>query len=69
MQLQCYVPAWMRGEFGREWIHVCVWLSHTALLFGYTPVQNVFRVKKMQLNQHSFSKASWLVLSYKVSSG
>ena len=24
---QCYVAAWMRGEFGGEWIHVCVWLS------------------------------------------
>ena len=24
---QCYMAAWMRGEFGGEWIHVCVWLS------------------------------------------
>ena len=24
---QCYVAAWMGGEFGREWIHVYVWLS------------------------------------------
>ena len=24
---QCYVAAWMRGEFGGEWIHVYVWLS------------------------------------------
>ena len=24
---QCYVAAWMEGEFGREWIHVYVWLS------------------------------------------
>ena len=24
---QCYVPAWMGGEFGREWIIVYVWLS------------------------------------------
>jgi len=24
---QCYVPAWMGGEFEREWIHVHVWLS------------------------------------------
>ena len=24
---QCYVAAWMGGEFGAEWIHVYVWLS------------------------------------------
>ena len=24
---QCYVPAWIGGEFGGEWIHVYVWLS------------------------------------------
>ena len=24
---QCYVAAWMGGEFGAEWIHVHVWLS------------------------------------------
>ena len=23
----CHVAAWMGGEFGGEWIHVCVWLS------------------------------------------
>ena len=25
--VQCYVPALMGGTFGREWIHVYVWLS------------------------------------------
>ena len=24
---QYYVPVWMRGEFGEEWIHVYEWLS------------------------------------------
>ena len=24
---QCYMSAWMRGEFGGEWIYVYVWLS------------------------------------------
>ena len=24
---QCYVAAWMGGEFGGEYIHVYVWLS------------------------------------------
>ena len=27
---QCYVAAWMGREFGGEWIHVCVWLGHSA---------------------------------------
>ena len=27
---QCYVTAWMGEEFGGEWIHVYVWLSHSA---------------------------------------
>ena len=28
---QCYVAAWMGGEFGGEWIHVYVWLSTFTL--------------------------------------
>ena len=28
---QCYVAAWMGGEFWGEWIHVCVWLSPFAV--------------------------------------
>ena len=28
---QCYVAAWMGGEFGGEWRHVYVWLSHFAV--------------------------------------
>ena len=27
---QCYMPAWMAGEFGREWIHAYVRLSPFA---------------------------------------
>ena len=41
---QCYLAAWMEGEFGGEWIHVHVGLSPpetiTTLLIGYTPIQN-----------------------------
>ena len=40
---QCYVAAWMGGEFGEEWIHVYVWPSPccppetiTTLLTEYT---------------------------------
>jgi len=25
--VQCYVAAWMGGDFRGEWIHVYVWLS------------------------------------------
>ena len=28
---QCYVAAWMEGEFGREWMHVYVWLRPSAV--------------------------------------
>ena len=28
---QCYVTAWMGGEFGKEWIHVHIWLSPFAV--------------------------------------
>ena len=46
---QRYVAAWVGGEFGGEWIHVCVWLSpfsvylklsQHCLLIVYTPIQN-----------------------------
>ena len=46
---QCYVAAWMGGEFRGEWIHVYVWLSpftihlklsQHCLLIGFTPIQN-----------------------------
>ena len=28
---QCYVAAWMGGEFGGEWIHVYIWLNPSAV--------------------------------------
>ena len=28
---QCYVTAWIGGKFGREWIHLYVWLSPLAV--------------------------------------
>ena len=28
---QCYMPAWLRGEFGREWIHAYIRLSPFAV--------------------------------------
>ena len=46
---QCYVAAWVGGEFGGEWIHVYVRLSPFAahlklslhcLLISYISIQN-----------------------------
>ena len=54
---QCYVAAWMGGEFGGEWIHVYVCLSPFAihlklsqhcLLIDYTPIQNKKLKKKKE---------------------
>ena len=28
---QCYVTAWVGGEFGREWIRAHVWLNPFAI--------------------------------------
>ena len=55
--VECYVAAWMGGEFGEEWIHVYVWLTPFTVLLklsqccqsliGYTPKQNKkFKKKK-----------------------
>ena len=44
---QCYVAAWMGGEFWGEWIHMCMAQSLrcspetiTTLLIGSTAIQN-----------------------------
>ena len=44
--VQCYIAAWMREEFGGEWIHVymaeslCCSLETVTLLISYIPIQN-----------------------------
>ena len=48
---QCFVAAWIGGEFGGEWIHVYVWLSPSetiTLLIDYPPIQNK-KFKKKQI--------------------
>ena len=37
---QGYVAAWMGGEFGGEWIHVSVRLSHFAVDLKYHNIVN-----------------------------
>ena len=52
---QCYVAAWVGGEFGGEWMCEYVWLSlfycppetKRTLLTDYTPIQN----KKFKTNK------------------
>jgi len=47
--VQCYISAWMGGEFGGKWIHVYVHMAESlccsletypTLLISYTPIQN-----------------------------
>ena len=56
--VQCYVAAWMGGEFEGKCIHVYVWLSPfaetiTSLLTGYTPVQTKKLIKK-EMNKKEY---------------
>ena len=53
---QCYVATWVGGEFGGEWIHICVWLSPFAvylklsqhcLLMGYT----CYKIKSLKFEK------------------
>ena len=37
---QCYVPAWMRTEFGGEWMHIYVRLSPFAVCLNYYNIVN-----------------------------
>ena len=58
---QCCAAVWMGGEFGGEWIHVCICmfesLHHspetiTTLLISYTSIQN----KKLEKQKPCFRK-------------
>ena len=54
---QCYLAAWMGGEFGGECIHVYVWLSPLAvnqLLWLYLSTKQ--KVKKKGLCLHTMSE-------------
>ena len=37
---QCYMAAWMGGEFGGEWIHVYPWLHLFAVHLNYQNIVN-----------------------------
>ena len=37
---QCYVVAWMGGEFGEEWIYVYIWLSPLLFTYNYYNIVN-----------------------------
>ena len=60
---QCYVGAWMGGEFGWEWTHVYVWLSpftaplklsqHCLCLYPNTKFKKNFLIKSYLQYYHS----------------
>ena len=45
---QCYVAAWMGGEFGGEWKHVCVYVC----VYVYVHVRLSPFVVHLKLSQH-----------------
>ena len=52
---QCYVAAWMGGEFRAEWIHVYVWLSPSAVyptLSQHCTVMAIlwYKIKRLKMN-------------------
>ena len=54
---QYYMPAWMGGEFGGEWIHVYVWLSHFAAYLKLPSVQFSHSVVSDSLRHHESQHA------------
>ena len=45
---QCYAAAWMGGEFGGEWIHVCwVPLLFTQMNFLANPIVILFHIPRL----------------------
>ena len=67
---QCFVAAWMGGEFGGKWTYMAESLHHspetiTTLLFCSTPRQNkTFYFKyKLEMPFNSLSRVDQLVLA------
>ena len=48
---ECYVAAWMGGEFGGEWIHAYVWLSPFAVHLKQS--QHCLSTMKVKTLSHS----------------
>ena len=70
---QRHVEAWMEGELGGEWIHVCVWLSPFAAhlkLSQYCssaiPQYKIKSLKKIKINKGWMenSKNDWDMISH-----
>ena len=46
---QCYVPAWMGGVVGGEWIQACVWLSpSSSVQFSHSVVSDSLQPHELQ---------------------
>ena len=76
---QCYMAAWMGGEFGGKWIHVYVWLSPFTVRLklsqhglSATPQYKMLLMLKKKLNKKEdgnwyppfFTKECAILLSY-----
>ena len=59
---QCYVAAWMGGEFGGEWIHVYVWLSPSAVHWNYNNIVNWLYSNEVKKKKESTKWSGWLFL-------
>ena len=71
--VQCYMPAWMLGVFGGEWIHVHVWLNPfaihlklTTMSINYTQIQNNFFIFSFFKLKHSWCTIFFKLQVYRI---
>ena len=63
---QCYVAAWMGGEFGGEWIHVYEWLETPLFIWNYHNIVNwAFLVAQIVKNPLAIQKTRVWSLGWK----
>ena len=62
---QCHVAAGMGGEFGGEWMHVCVWLSpfadHLKLSY-FSPAVPHYKIKSYKGKMYGYERPSNIAL-------
>ena len=67
---QCYMAAWMGGEFGGEWIHTCTCMAEsihcsletiTTLLISYTPIQNRASLVAQMIKNLPTMQETWVL--------
>ena len=62
---RCHVAAGMGGEFGGEWMHVCVWLSpfadHLKLSY-FSPAVPHYKIKSYKGKMYGYERPSNIAL-------